>query len=410
MSTPAELARAAALLEIAPGDLDAWLEVAARLAAIGAKDEAVEAFGQLGRSACDTGRVALSVACATWLASRDQAKSDALVDRIVELHAAGSKRLDDGAHPPPLARPASSPGLLLPETLADATREDAIASATKAVAAAAASAAAQAEKKLAPTPLVSTLGKTPLRAFLRAMSVRAVPAGEVVIEVGAPAESLFWLARGRVEVTRDDTMLGELMSGAWFGEIALVSGSTRSARVTTGTDTWLLEIPTAAVEAAAIKEPRVAEVLASHARARLLANLMRTSEIFTALGPDDRAALLPRFEPVLIRAGKELISEGADNQYLYVLVSGRVEVRNNKTVIATMGPGAILGEISLLANKPATADVVATEPCSLLRLPRNEFETIATKYPEVLSEVYKLVVARESANRMIEHDAADLVV
>ena len=409
-STPAELARAAALLELAPGDLDAWLEVAARLASIGAEQESNEAFDQLGRSACDTGRVALAVACARWLATRDADRAKKLTDRILQLHAAGSKRLDDAAVPPPLARQASAPGLTLPETAEGATKEAAIASAVKAVAAAAASAAAQAEKKVAPTPLVSSLPKQTLRAFIEAMTVHAFPEGQVVIDVGQPAEALYWLARGRAEVSRQGTVLGELVPGGFFGEIAMVSGSKRSARVTTLSDVWLLEIPTAAVEAAAAKEPKLAEVLATHARTRLLANLMRTSEIFTALAPEDRASLLPRFEPVMIPVGKQLISEGDDNQHLWLVVSGRCEVRNNATVIASLGPGGILGEISLLAQKPATADVVAVEPCTLLRLPRNEFEAIATKYPEVLAEVYKLVVARESANRAIEHDAADLVV
>ena len=40
---------------------------------------------------------------------------------------------------------------------------------------------------------------------------------------------------------------------------------------------WLLEIPARAVETAAAKHPKLAEVLAFHARARLLANLTRTS-------------------------------------------------------------------------------------------------------------------------------------
>jgi CRP-like cAMP-binding protein len=324
---------------------------------------------------------------------------------VVKTHAAGSPRIDADA------RPVMSPRrTTAKEAVAVETSEEATALAQKAVAAADAAAKERAPDKLPPTPLISTLAGKTLRAFIDAMQVRAVPPGAVVIDVGQPATALYWMARGRAEVTRDGKLLGELAPGALFGEIALVSGSTRTATVTTTSDTWLLEVPTAAVEAAAAKEAKLAEVLAHHARTRLLANLMRTSEVFTALPADDRAALLPRFEPMLVAAGDEFISEGDDNEHLWLLVSGRCEVRNNDKVIATLGPGAVLGEISLLARKPATADVVAIEPSSLLALPRKEFETIAANHPQVLSEVYKLVVAREEANRALEHDAADLVV
>jgi CRP-like cAMP-binding protein len=64
----------------------------------------------------------------------------------------------------------------------------------------------------------------------------------------------------------------------------------------------------------------------------------------------------------------------------------------------------------MFSSKPANADVVAVEPCSALRLERREFQSIAAKYPEMLAEVYKLVIAREEANRAIVHDATDLVV
>src|SRR5688572_19953245 len=109
MSTPEELARVAAALEAEPADLDAWLEVASRLAAIGAKEASAVAFEQLGRSACDTGRVALAVACARWLAGRDAVRGKQLTDRIVELHGAGSKRIDDDALPPPLQGAGTDP-------------------------------------------------------------------------------------------------------------------------------------------------------------------------------------------------------------------------------------------------------------------------------------------------------------
>ncbi len=384
-----------------PSDLDAWLEVAAGLVAAGDDDRANVAFAELGRAASSTGRVALAVACARFLAGRDAARASVLVDAIVATHAAGSAGLDEAARPPaPPARAEPAASRALERTAALALAADAVTAAAAAVAG---------PGKVPPTPLVSSLAPAELRALIGAMTVRAFRAGQVVIETGEPATALYWLARGRAVVGRDRKELGELTAGAFFGEIALVSGSSRTARVTVRTDALALEIPTEAVERAAAAEPRVAEVLAQHARGRLLSNLMRTSEVFTALSPADRATLLARFSPTMVAAGKTIIEAGKDNAWLWLLVSGRCSVRAPGGPIE-VGPGAVLGEISLVTRKPAGADVVTIDPCTMLRLPRRDFDQVAAGHPQVLAELYKLVVAREEANAAEIHDVAEVVV
>src|SRR5262249_3511370 len=150
---------------------------------------------------------------------------------------------------------------------------------------------ASAPAKLPPTPLLSSLAPADVRALCEVVALRPVPKGTMVVDVGHPAASLFWIATGAVTVSRDGTRLGELRAGAFFGEIALVGGTTRTARVTATEDTLLLEIPAASVEKLATKQPALARVLASHAKQRLLANVMRTSPLFTLLPEADRAEL-----------------------------------------------------------------------------------------------------------------------
>jgi CRP-like cAMP-binding protein len=208
----------------------------------------------------------------------------------------------------------------------------------------------------------------------------------------------------------DGAELGELHSGAFFGEIALVGGTRRTARVVAARDAWLLEIPARAIATAAQKHPALAEVLALHARARLLANVVRTSELFRALADEDRDELLGKLETQLVPAGTTFIREGRLNEHLWVVVSGRCEVRAAGSPLSELGPGAAVGEISLVSGAPAVADVVALEPAVLLRLSKHEFDAVARRHPELLAEVEKLVVARETANRALFEDASDLIV
>jgi CRP-like cAMP-binding protein len=265
--------------------------------------------------------------------------------------------------------------------------------------------------KATTAPLLSALSKGGARALVGVMSARAAPAGTVIIDVGEPATALYWIAHGTVTVARaDNTQLGELHSGAFFGEIALVSASRRTARVIARDDVWVLEIPARAIEQAAQKHPQLADVLAVHARQRLLANLVRTSELFRALDDDDRDELLGKLKTELVSAGTTFIHEGKPNEHLWVVVSGKCEVRAAGAPLAELGPGAAVGEISLVSGSPAVADVSALEPAVLLRLAKHDFDAVAQKHPALMKEVEKLVVARETANRALFQDASDLIV
>jgi len=403
-----ELAQAAAALTANPADFGAWLRAATMLAAAGRREDAICAFSFLGEAANKLGQVALAVACARWLGDAGQDKiSERLTEVIAETHCRGSSRVDWSIRPKPPVPPAPASAPAVDE----ATVANAADLANKAVAAALKSAAERAPAKLAPTPLIRFLEPSDFRSLVGVMRLMRRPAGQVVVNVGQRADALYWIARGNMRVTRDAHDLGMLCSGAFFGEIALVGGTTRTARVACEEETWLLEIPAKSVEATATRAPKLAKVLAEYARARLLANVMRTSELFSRLAEEERRLLLPRFTLKLVPAGTTLIEQGSDNDTLYVVVSGRCEVRDKGATLAALEVGDGAGEISLLARKPAVASVVAVAETALLCLTRNGFDEIAVKHPGLLAEVYKLLIERDQANRdAIIHDAEELII
>jgi CRP-like cAMP-binding protein len=409
-----DLARATAKLRYQPLETGAWLEVAALLHALGRTDDAELAFATIGEAARIGGQVALAVACARHLADLGSVRGPELIEQIIETYATGGPHFPAS---PPRVRAATEPPALA------APVDDPVADARAVIAGLGGWLVSRRAVHAAPAPLLSALSPPGARALTGVMTARAFPGGAQIIDVGEPATALYWIAHGSVAVTRnlttkpvaqtepgDWSVLGELHSGAFFGEIALVGGTRRTARVTALDDVWVLEIPARAIEAAAAKQPRLAEVLACHARARLLANLTRTSELFRALDDGDREALLAKFSTELVAAGTRFIAEGAPNEHLWVVVAGRCEVRSTGGAITELGPGAAVGEISLVSGGPAVADVVAVEPAVLLRLSKQDFDAVATRHPTLLAEVQRLVVARETANRALFQDASDLIV
>ena len=74
----------------------------------------------------------------------------------------------------------------------------------------------------------------------------------------------------------------------------------------------------------------------------------------------DLAAASPRRD---IDTGEVLVHEGAPTGTLFVLLDGVLRVEKSGNVIAWISePGVCVGEIGLLLDVPATADVVADRP------------------------------------------------
>ena len=397
--TDEQLEKSAKRLREHPLDHGRWLELAAMHHLRGEAEDSENAFATLGEGARIGGQVALAVACGRHLAELGSLRGAELIDQVIETFATGGPHFAFTAPPAPPEPPK-----------VDAGRGSALEQARATVAQLGAWLTSRQVAAVPPAPLLSALTKPGARALVGVMTARAFPAGSVIIEIGQPATALYWLAHGTLSVARDGAELGELHTGAFFGEIALVGGTKRTARVTAREDVWVLEIPARAVETAATKHPKLAEVLAHHARARLLANLTRTSELFRALGDEDREALLAKFQTQLVAPGTTFIRENTANEHLWVVVSGKCEVQSAGSPIAELGPGAAVGEISLVSGAKAVANVVAVEPAVLLRLSKQDFAAVAAKHPKLLAEVEKLVVARETANRALFQDASDLIV
>ena len=63
-------------------------------------------------------------------------------------------------------------------------------------------------------------------------------------------------------------------------------------------------------------------------------------------------------------------------------------------ILAFLGPGAIVGELSMIDGRPRSASVVAVRDTKLSFLSRVAFEDFATKHPEVYKSLVTLIAAR----------------
>lgn len=85
-------------------------------------------------------------------------------------------------------------------------------------------------------PLFADLDDRELEQIASSMRERRVAAGEVVLEQGAGGAGFFVVDEGQADVTVDGSAVGTVGPGDYFGEIALLTGSDRTATVTATTD------------------------------------------------------------------------------------------------------------------------------------------------------------------------------
>lgn len=85
------------------------------------------------------------------------------------------------------------------------------------------------------------------------------------------------------------------------------------------------------------------------------------------------------------KPGDEIIREGAEQNHLYIVVEGRLEVSaqvsGKKIVLAKIEPGECIGEASLLNPSPAGATVTVLEKALLWKMSGEAFNKYLVDHP-----------------------------
>jgi cAMP-dependent protein kinase regulator len=262
---------------------------------------------------------------------------------------------------------------------------------------------------ISPVPLFSDLESDSLRALVQQFEVTSVPKDALIIEEGDEGVEAFIVARGELEARRGidarETVLARLTAGALFGEMALLSRAPRAASVIACRPSILLVARKDALDEAAVLHPEIGSVLAAHCQQRMVQNLVRTSAILRAVDPTVRPALIDRFVTRSFEPDDALIEQGETAAGLHLIASGSVSVIREEgdetLVLAELGPGEVVGEVSLVLRKPSTARVSANHATLTLHLPREDFLELIREHPTILAELYDLAIRRDEETSTI---------
>ena len=127
--------------------------------------------------------------------------------------------------------------------------------------------------------------------------------------------------------------------------------------------------------------------------------LLADIPLFALMDEEGRSALAGLLERRRIPAGTALFRAGDSADSLFIIRSGRVRCFVENTLgeridLAELGPGEVLGEISLLDGGPRTASAETMEDVELLEMDRPALLEVIQRHPQVALDLMTVMGRR----------------
>lgn len=134
--------------------------------------------------------------------------------------------------------------------------------------------------------------------------------------------------------------------------------------------------------------------------------LLRTPSALEPLTPEDARQVVAFMRQVNFPAGAVLFREGerAGTSYMLLILDGEVSVDlgaggGEAVTLSALGPGSILGEMSLLDNAPRSAQCTAISAVVAAGLSRGGLEKLVEEHPKVAARLM-IAIAQRLADRV----------
>lgn len=113
------------------------------------------------------------------------------------------------------------------------------------------------------------------------------------------------------------------------------------------------------------------------------------------LSHEDLSNLAANADRIEVPAGQQLMRQGQLGMEAAVIVSGELDVTRDGELVARLGPGDVVGELSLIDGAPRNADVRTVADAELLVFSRTDFQQVQ----HLVAGVRRRVSAAAAAHR-----------
>jgi CRP/FNR family cyclic AMP-dependent transcriptional regulator len=144
-------------------------------------------------------------------------------------------------------------------------------------------------------------------------------------------------------------------------------------------------------------------------------NILTLIPLFKGLGETELSWIAQRAHRRLFPAGTSIITAEQPGEAVYIILAGTVKIHIEQTdgrdvVLAIVGAGDTLGEMSLLDSAGRSASAVALESSLLLWMDKAVFQQMLTDFPPVALNLIRIMSSRVRLNNELIQALATLDV
>jgi CRP-like cAMP-binding protein len=211
-------------------------------------------------------------------------------------------------------------------------------------------------------------------------------AGTTIVGYNAPADSIYLISKGNVEVQKK-TEMGEITStsiegnGMGFGKMPLFTCSSRDCTAVAKSSVSLFKLLRSDFDEILQIESSFGGSLYRSSEGSGRGVALKTFKPFTLLAPEMVLAVSSKFTERRYSADEDIIKAGEPGHEYFMIKSGMVHVwkknlEDEFVHVATLEEGQAFGEEALITNSPRNATVRAVNETVVLVLAREDFEAI----------------------------------
>jgi CRP/FNR family transcriptional regulator, cyclic AMP receptor protein len=117
--------------------------------------------------------------------------------------------------------------------------------------------------------------------------------------------------------------------------------------------------------------------------------------LFSKLSQRQLRRVAQHADEVTVPEGQVVTREGQrGNEGLIVVVDGKLRVERSGKLLAMVGPGDVIGEMSLIDNQPHSATVAAAAASTLLVIDARSFRPLLEDLPGIKDKIMLTLVER----------------
>ncbi|MEI8238534.1 MAG: cyclic nucleotide-binding domain-containing protein [Actinomycetota bacterium] len=120
---------------------------------------------------------------------------------------------------------------------------------------------------------------------------------------------------------------------------------------------------------------------------RVYVDHLKNVPLFSGLARKQLERVAIAGQELLVKDKTVVMEQGTRGREAYLIIEGVLQVRRNGRKVATLGPGAIVGELSLFDSAGRSATVIAIADCRLFVLNAADFRAVMADVPEVSHRV-----------------------